>query len=311
MNQHRAALGVRRPAALATVICALGGIALAALAAGPGPAGAGSERVELTYSGARTSSAPSGTSSIHISEGDSIVLAVGAAPTRASANLLGYSITVHMSSFPSGSSSVTLKGSQTYTAHFDSPGNYSFSWTGANKLGDIKPRSGERTSATVEVAAAPTPPAGSSDPPVQLTDPATPGTTGSGADTPAGSGASSTLNPPIGFSGGPGSGPNAAQLPVSLPTFGGPGGSLGGPATAGAGGLQQDVAVGGLPVAGAADGGGPDPANPEFVADPHSAAPPRALAVISIGSLGAVAACYAYLYLGGRGARPQRVRLPL
>lgn len=298
----------------AAAACAAGAIALLALPWASGTAVAQTASAALTMTGAHTASAPGGTDTINITQGDEIVFSAGPAPQRA---LIGYYVILNASPF-GGSSSVKLSGSKTYTVQFPSAGSYSFSWTGYSTLGKITPRSGEYTSASVNVAALP------SDPPPDT------GGGGGGQSTPPDTGggsppsSTSTVTAPPGSSlpapglpGVPGqtgtrTGPiivfttnaQGRVVPVSIPTFGAPRDGGFGTSTLGVIGLQ------GTPGAGNGGGGGNGGAlagnanaDQQFVADAHAATPPRALAVLSITSLAGVAGSYAWLYLGRRAER--------
>jgi hypothetical protein len=298
----------------AIAACAAGAVALLALPWATGIAAAQTSTAALTMTGAHTATAPGGTGTISLQQGDSLVFSAGPGPQRA---LLGFYVILDAAPF-GGSSAVKLSGGKTYTVQFPSAGSYSFSWSGYSTLGKISPRSGEYTSATVDVAATP------SDPP-----PDTGG--GGGGSTPPDTGgapppsSTSTVVAPPGSSlpapglpGVPGqTGTNSAPIivfttnaqghlvPISIPTFGAPrDGGLLGSSTLGVVGLQ------GTPGAGVPGGGGNGGAlagngnaDQQFVADAHAATPPRALAVLSITSLAGVAGSYAWLYLGRRAAR--------
>lgn len=297
----------------AAAACAAGAIALLALPWASGTADAQTSSAALTMTGVHTASAPAGTDTINLTQGDSVVFSAGPAPQRA---LLGYYVMLNASPF-GGSSAVKLSGSKTYTVQFPSAGSYSFNWTAYSTLGKVTPRSGEYTSAAVIVAATP------SDPP--------PNTGGGGNSTPPDTGggsppgSTSTVTAPPGTSlpapglpgvpGQTGTRPGSVIIfttnaqgrvvPVSVPSFAAPHDGGLGTSTLGVVGLQ------GTPGSTSGGGGGGNGgdlaangnADQQFVADAHAATPPRALAVLSITSLAGVAGSYAWLYLGRRAER--------
>lgn len=298
----------------AAAACAVGAVALLALPWATGTAAAATSSAALTMTGAHTASAPAGTNTISVTAGDTVVFSAGPAPQRA---LLGYYVMLNAGPF-GGSSAVKLMGTKTYTVQFPTAGSYSFNWTGYSTLGKITPRPGEYTSAAVVVAAIPTDP-GTTD-----------GGGGGGGSTPPDNGGSTppqssgTVTAPPGSSlpapglpGVPGQTGTSGHpvivfttnaqgrvVPVSLPSFGGPHDPGFGTSTLGIIGLQGtpgSTFTGGGGNGGALAGNGS--IDQQFVADPHAASPPRALAVLSITSLAGVVGSYAWLYLGRRAAR--------
>jgi hypothetical protein len=258
----------------------------------------------LSMNGVQTAQTPSGSGTVVITAGDTVVFSLAKPPSRAEAPLLGYTVTLNPSSFPGSPSAVKLSGTKTYSMTFGSEGSFPFNWTASNTLGRIAPRSGEYTSARIVVNAVPVDPQGGSTPPPGSDPPPTSGDPGSPTGTVGGSGP--------GLPGVPGTTAppgfiittNAAGLPVSVPRFSGPhdsGGTSAGPgAVIGLQGTAGAVPGNGVNASGVAAGAAADP---QFVADPHTATPPRALAVMSILSLTVVAAFYAYTYLGRRAGR--------
>jgi hypothetical protein len=314
MARHAGSSTRLRYLGTAAAACSAAAVALLALPWATGTAAAQSAGAAMTMTGVRTSQAPGGTNTVDITAGDSVVFSVGPPPSRAEAPLLGYYIVLNAGSLPSHNSSVKLSGSNTYSVDFPSEGSYSFSWSGYNSLGRISPRTGEYTSATVVVAPVPAPPGGGGggDTTPPDTSASTPPASGTGTGTPTVPPGSSVPAPGLpGIPGVPGTGggfiitTNAQGLPVSVPTFGGPGHDPGLGTAAGVVGLQGTP---GAPIDGGGGGNagalaGNANADQQFVADPHAAHPPRALAILSITSLAGVVGSYAWLFLGRHAAR--------
>lgn len=310
MARHAGSSTRLRYLGTAAAACVAGAIALLALPWATGTADAQTAGAALTMNGVQTAQAPGGTDTVNITAGDAVVFSVGPTPTRAS--LLGYYVVLNAGSLPTHDTSVKLSGSRTYAVDFPSEGSYSFSWSGYDTLGRLTPRPGEYTSATVVVAPVPVDTGGGGgDTTPPDTSSSTPGSTDTGTaatSVPPGSSGSAPSLP--GIPGGPSTSlgyiitTNAQGIPVSIPTFGGPGRDPGlGTATAIIG-LQGTP---GAPTGGGGGNAGALAANansdPQFVADPHAARPPRALAVLSIMSLAGVAGSYAWLYLGRSATR--------
>ena len=296
--------------------CVAGAIALLALPWASGTASAQTTNASLNMTGVHTASAPSGTNSIELQQGDSIVFSAGAAPQRA---VLGFYVILNASPF-GGSSAVKLSGSKTYTVEFPSSGTYSFSWTAYSTLGKITPRPGEYTSAAIIVDAPPPDPTtdpgggnpggGATSTPPDTSVPTPSGTNtvvappGSSLPAPGGSGTSGSTVPGNGRTIVFTTNAQGKVVAVSVPTFGAPqdNGHITATGVTGFGGgvVPSDGGGGGNLGALAGSNGG---TNQQFVADPKAATPPRALAVLSIVSLGGVAGSYAWLYLGRRATR--------
>ena len=273
------------------------------------PAVADSFGAVLTLQGVQTSAAPNGTSTLNIATGDSLTFSVDFPTARGASCALSCWAIVNAPSFPRGNGTVLYnkKAGSTLTVMFPNAGQYGFSWSprygpyaGSSSGIKIPLRSGEYTSATINVIA-PAPPPDTSIP----TDPGQP--TGTATTSPGATATGTGTTP-----GGTGSHPGAPQssVVVTLPngeirTFpGGPG--LGNPQVFPTG-IQRggtSAPTSAFPstfLTGVPTSSGSSSPLANLVEPPSNGSnPPTGLAIIAIIAFAIVTSYYAYGFLQGR-----------